>query len=123
MAEHLAQTEGLVDREQVDELLASAGPDGFMAIINAYRASIERLIDEFCSAIALPNMEVAAQTTHAMKGAAANVGATAMVDRLETIECSLRSAVCPPATITDDLSDLLSRTISVFVECARQGAA
>ncbi len=123
MDEQYARKENLVDREQVDELLASAGPDGFMAIIMAFRASIEALIDEFCSALALSNMEAAAQITHAMKGAAANVGAIAMVDRLEKIEESLRAANCPPETVTDELGDLLVRTISVFAGFARQGAA
>jgi len=61
--------------EQIDSLVAAAGVDGAREILDAFWRSTTDLIEILSAQVRQNALDLAAQTAHAVKGSAANVGA------------------------------------------------
>jgi len=72
--------------EQIDGLVAAAGVDGAREILDAFWRSTADLLEALATQIAENTMDVAAQTAHAVKGSAANVGAQRLSQTAARIE-------------------------------------
>ncbi len=101
-----------INAEQIDSLLEAAGVDNTREILNAFWQSTEGLIAELQANVLDTDLENASLTAHALKGAAANVGASMIVEGARMIETACRNG--------DDVSsDMLDMLTSEFME-ARQ---
>lgn len=76
--------------EQVDGLVAAAGIDGTHEILEAFWRSTSELLDSLASQITEPDLDPAAQTAHAVKGSAANIGARRLAETATAIEDACR---------------------------------
>ena len=65
----------VLDREQIDALIAAAGVAGTREIIDTFWKSTDRLIAELRDHLGAADLTAAARTAHALKGSALNVGA------------------------------------------------
>ena len=60
---------------QIDGLVAAAGVDGTRSILDAFWRSTTELLETLKDQVGQETLDLAAQTAHAVKGSAANVGA------------------------------------------------
>ncbi len=72
--------------DQVDGLVAAAGVDGTLEILDAFWRSTTSLLETLSSQINQGDLETAAQTAHAVKGSAANIGAHKLAGTATAIE-------------------------------------
>lgn len=85
------QREGpLLDREQIDSLLAAAGVAGTRDILDAFWRSTDTLFQALRDQLARGDLAEAARTAHALKGSALNVGALRLSGGARAIELSCR---------------------------------
>lgn len=84
-------SDGLVDSEQLETLVASAGTEAAQAILDAFWQSCDQLVADLTTCMAENRDEEAARAAHALKGSAANLGAVAMVQTSRDIEQALRA--------------------------------
>lgn len=104
---------GHLQVDQVDGLIAAAGVDGAREILEAFRRSTADLLENMAVQIGKDDFGAAAATAHAVKGSAANVGAS----RLAQSAAQLESA-CKQST-DDNVRDLLDAVRKDF-ESARR---
>ncbi len=77
--------------EQIDSIVAAAGVEGARDILDAFWRSTMELLEGLASQIAEGDFGLAAQTAHAVKGSAANVGAQLLSTTAATIENACKS--------------------------------
>ncbi|WP_425407804.1 Hpt domain-containing protein [Hyphococcus sp.] len=90
MTEPLREQSVHLQVEQVDGLVAAAGVDGAMAILEAFQRSTTDLLASMQSDLAQNALSEASRTAHAIKGSAANVGAEALAKAACDIETACR---------------------------------
>jgi len=61
--------------EQIDGLVAAAGVEGTREILDAFWRSTTELMEQLTEQVRQNTLDLAAQTAHAVKGSAANIGA------------------------------------------------
>ena len=83
--------DALLDREQIDSLVAAAGVDGTWEILDAFRRSTDDLLAKLHVELASGDLAEAARTAHALKGSAANVGALTLSSAARKVEDACRS--------------------------------
>ena len=76
----------LIDGEQITVLAQAAGKDAVMPILDAFWASNEELLVQLQQDIAAKNADAIAKTGHALKGSAANLGATRVSATAKDVE-------------------------------------
>lgn len=76
--------------EQVDGLVAAAGADGALAILEAFQRSTTDLLKAIEADLTENALGEASKTAHAIKGSAANVGAEALSDAASAIEIACK---------------------------------
>ena len=79
-----------MDVAQIDSLVAAAGPDGAREILEAFWSSTTSLLQSLEKELHDAAFDIAAQTAHAVKGSAANVGANRLSKRVAMIEIACR---------------------------------
>jgi|GEM_PF-2846941 len=77
---------GMIEREQMDSIVAAAGVDAAGDIMNAFWRSTDTLVDAIETSLANGAMKDAANNAHALKGSAANVGATGISSHMSEFE-------------------------------------
>lgn len=82
----LTDVSGDLEVAQIDALLAAAGPDGVREIYNAFWRSSGELLDVLANQISAGDCAGAASSAHALKGSAANVGASGVAQSAAQIE-------------------------------------
>lgn len=85
---HPQENEGVahLQVEQIDGLVAAAGVDGTQAILDAFWRSTTDLLETLNGQIGQDTLDLAAQTAHAVKGSAANVGAQRLAAAAALVE-------------------------------------
>jgi HPt (histidine-containing phosphotransfer) domain-containing protein len=93
----------LVDFSQIDALLDAAGRDGVNDIMLAFWRSTEKLTRQLRTEIDNDKLIDAARTAHAIKGSAANVGASRLSSSARSVEtgCKMSDAVAAIAALDD----------------------
>ena len=76
--------------EQVDGLVAAAGIEGTLEILDAFWRSTTTLLETLSTEITQGSFEPAAKTAHAVKGSAANIGAHRLAETATAIEQACR---------------------------------
>ena len=76
-----------IELKQIDSLITAAGVDGTRAILDAFQRSTADLLTMLAHGIQDGALEDAYRTAHAVKGSAANVGAT-MLSETESLRIS-----------------------------------
>lgn len=102
------QAMSILEFEQLNGLVAAAGAEGVREIINAFWRSTDSLIEALAEQIAQANPEEAARTAHAIKGSAANVGATSIASAARAVEMAARAGT--PGDLVDATEDLRRAT-------------
>jgi HPt (histidine-containing phosphotransfer) domain-containing protein len=77
--------------EQIEELLAAAGPEVVRDIFDAFWRTSAKLLDALAAQIDSRDLKGAAASAHAIKGSAANVGAIRVARAAAHLEKSCRS--------------------------------
>lgn len=90
MTEPLASGPEHLQAEQVDGLVAAAGVDGAIAILDAFQRSTVDLLSVIGEDLRTGALSEASRTAHAVKGSAANVGATALAESAAAIETACK---------------------------------
>lgn len=80
------EADDIVDFSQVDALLDAAGREGVMEIMRAFWRSTDDLTARLSRQIDSSDLVEAARTAHAIKGSAANVGASLLASAARTVE-------------------------------------
>jgi two-component system, sensor histidine kinase and response regulator len=78
--------------EQIDGLVAAAGIDGTREILDAFWRSTTDLMEMLATQVSQNALELAAQTAHAVKGSAANVGAQRLANTAAHFEAACKRA-------------------------------
>jgi len=86
-----ASEDALLDREQIDSLVAAAGIEGALDILDAFRRSTDDLLNRLNADLARGDLAEAARTAHALKGSAANVGAQLLAAAARNVEDACRA--------------------------------
>jgi HPt (histidine-containing phosphotransfer) domain-containing protein len=76
----------ILEKEQLETLIASAGVDVTRAIVDALTQSNAELLQALSAALTQNDLCTAASTAHAMKGSSANLGAVLLASRAKQIE-------------------------------------
>ena len=76
---------------QLNGLIDAAGVDGAREILDAFWRSTQEMLDQLAAEIAEKNLVKAGQTSHAIKGMAANVGAARLSDTVSDLENACRA--------------------------------
>jgi len=83
-------TDHIVDFSQIDALLNAAGRDGVLDILQAFWRSTDELAAQLARQLEEGDLNEAARTAHAIKGSAANVGASSLAFSARAIEACCR---------------------------------
>lgn len=76
----------LLDREQIDSLVAAAGVEGARDILDAFHRSTVELLNKLKDELGRGDLGEASRTAHALKGSALNVGALALSNAARVVE-------------------------------------
>lgn len=87
----------LLDREQIDSLIAAAGVDGAREIIAAFNRSTDELLARLREELGRGDLAGAARTAHALKGSSLNVGAVALSSAARIVEDACKASDAPRA--------------------------
>ncbi len=92
-----------LELDQVNGLIAAAGVDGTREILDAFWRSTEELLDALSAQVGDGALALAAQTAHAIKGSAANVGASRLAKTAAQLEiaCKAENADAAPVLMRD----------------------
>lgn len=113
----------VLEFEQLNGLVAAAGAQGVREIIDAFWRSTDSLINTLDEQIAAGDMDELAKTAHAIKGSAANVGATLVADAARNVEAASREGA--HGDLVDSVEDLrkaVDETRGAFTEFFAQVA-
>ncbi|NHK27831.1 Hpt domain-containing protein [Parvularcula flava] len=81
----------VINGEQMEMLIASAGVDTAKMILDAFWKSNNEIVAAMTAHLDNENFVEASASAHALKGSAANLGATQVADRAKTIETACRA--------------------------------
>lgn len=81
----------VVNTDQIDMLLGSAGVDTTKAILDAFWKSSDDIIAAMKPQVEQADLSEASANAHALKGSAANLGAIAIAERARLIEDACRA--------------------------------
>jgi HPt (histidine-containing phosphotransfer) domain-containing protein len=81
----------ILDREQIDGLVAAAGVAGTREILAAFWRSTDTLLRTLQEQLSRGDVTEAAKTAHALKGSSLNVGATRLSISVRAIEDACRT--------------------------------
>ena len=98
--------------DQINGLIAAAGIDGAREILHAFWRTAEELLEGASTHVGDGALRPAAQTAHAIKGAAANIGAARLADTAGKLETACRDG-------DQDRALLLTRELRADFEAAR----
>ena len=104
LAEPQRDWTGDLQREQVDGLVAAAGVDGAREILNAFRRSTTELLGSLSAQVKRNAFDLAADTAHAVKGSAANIGAQRLSETAAYFEDACKRS--DAAGVADALNDM-----------------
>lgn len=99
----------LIEREQLEGLIAAAGPDATGQIIAAFVRSTESLLSDLRQQAADGDFRAARCTAHAIKGSAANMGAVELARAAGGLEANCKAGLID-LTCVDALSAIYDRT-------------
>ena len=103
--------------EQLNGLVAAAGAEGVREIINAFWRSTDSLAEALLGQIESGNLDEASRTAHAIKGSAANVGATLIADSAREVENAARSGAHGDLIdASEDLKKAINETRGAFAD-------
>lgn len=115
MTEHNDHMTPLIEREQIDSLIAAAGVDGAGEIMTAFWTSTDDLIAALHAALGDGAAEEAYKVAHAIKGSASNVGAQALSKTALIFEGKCRDAQMEQASLAlTDLESCYAETKDAF---------
>ncbi len=109
MIEPKQEATPLIEREQIDSLIAAAGVDGAGEIMTAFWGSTDDLIAALRGALASGAADDARKVAHALKGSASNVGAQALSQTALDFENQ-----CRDGALTDEASDALEAVVACY---------
>lgn len=81
-----------IEVEQLNGLIAAAGPDGVREIFDAFWRTSEELLNLLSTQLTGGDLALAAGTAHSLKGMAANVGASALSATATDLEIACQNA-------------------------------
>lgn len=87
----------LIESDQIDGLFDVAGVDGVKDILAAFWRSTDKLSVDLADCVSNGACVEAGRTAHALKGSAANVGASRLADAARTIETCVKNGDLPAA--------------------------
>ncbi len=98
---------GHIEIDQLDALVAAAGVNGAREILDAFSRSTEELLALLSAQMNNGDLELAANTAHAIKGMAANVGAACLSSTASDLEiaCKDENADAAPGLVRDAHAD------------------
>lgn len=91
MTDPLENMADYLQLDQVNGLIAAAGVDGLREILEAFWRSTASLLEGLTAQAQGRSYDEAAQTAHAIKGSAANIGAQRLADIATEVEDACRS--------------------------------
>lgn len=105
--DYSAQME-IINADQMDMLIASAGVDTAKAILDAFWKSNDEIVAAMTTHLDSANFVEAAASGHALKGSAANLGAIRLSERAKAIEnaCRAQDLVAARAAFGSVVSDI-----------------
>lgn len=113
----------LVDFSQIDALLEVAGRDGVNDILDAFWRSTDNLTNQLRAFLSEGNFTEAAKAAHALKGSAANVGASLLALAAREIEMGCKTGDAAAASSAlHSLSDAHCKTRSAMAERVEKAA-
>ncbi len=80
-----------IEIDQLNGLIAAAGVEGAREILDAFWKSTEELLDLMSTQVTEGDLALAAKTAHALKGMAANVGASKLSATASEMEAACRN--------------------------------
>lgn len=81
---------GCLQADQIDGLIAAAGVDGARDILDAFERSTIDLLQSLSGQVAEKDFGAASATAHAIKGSAANVGASRLAQSAAQLETACK---------------------------------
>ncbi|GGD01477.1 Hpt domain-containing protein [Aquisalinus flavus] len=98
----------IINAEQMDMLIASAGVETAKTILDAFWKSNDEIVAAMTAHLDSANFVEAAASGHALKGSAANLGAVQLSERAKTIEnaCRAQDIVSAKAAFGKVVSDI-----------------
>ena len=81
----------VISGDQMEMLIASAGVDTAKAILDAFWKSNDEIVAAMTVHLENANFTEASASAHALKGSAANLGATRLTERAKLIENACRA--------------------------------
>lgn len=90
-------TEDVINSEQMDMLITSAGVDTAKAILDAFWKSNDEIVAALATHLSANDFKEASASAHALKGSAANLGAMRLSNRARDIEVACRDSNCAGA--------------------------
>ena len=89
----------MIDIEQIDGLLNAAGADAAGAVLQAFWSSTDDLVAMAASNLSVQDFDGLSSAAHAIKGAAANVGAKEISEAARDMETAARDRNAEDAAI------------------------
>ncbi len=83
--------EPVLEAEQIETLIASAGVEVTASILEAFWVSNDELVKALNRQLSQGALSDAAKSAHALKGSAANLGAVALADIAKMLEMACRN--------------------------------
>lgn len=101
----------LIESDQIDGLFDVAGVDGVKDILAAFWRSTDKLSADLSECVSSGACVEAGRTAHALKGSAANVGASRLADAARTVEtCAKNGDLVAAKRALDRLSVVYKET-------------
>lgn len=113
----------LLDREQIDGLIAAAGVDGTREIIDTFWRSTDQIIAALRAELGAGDLAAAARSAHALKGSALNVGAMRFSCAARGLEdaCKTGDAAAAESRLDTALTHY-EETVAAFDQVLRDAA-
>ena len=92
-----------IELSQLNGLIEAAGVDGAREILDAFWRSTNDMLNQLSAQITENNLVAAAQTCHAVKGMAANVGAARLSETVADLEIACKDN--DSAIVVEKMSD------------------
>jgi signal transduction histidine kinase/DNA-binding response OmpR family regulator len=111
----------LVDRQQVEEIWGGMEPEIYREIVRVFVGELEQRLARLESAAAAADGQAVARQAHAIRGAAANVGAVPLSEAAAALEHEVgESGPAAARRRVAALQDLARRTIAALAELTAQ---
>jgi HPt (histidine-containing phosphotransfer) domain-containing protein len=105
----------IIEPEQIETLVASAGVEMTQTILDAFWTSNQEILVNLQSQLAGGDLDEAAKSAHALKGSAANLGAVVLAEQARLLEIACQAMEAPSAReVMEAIPDSISRTRAAF---------